>query len=76
MAAGRFSRHGRIHEPLGSGKERIGQRMVLREVMSAWHSRQRRIHQRVETSSPIHHKKRASILSVLETPQWQEMITW
>ena len=62
--------------PLGKGKERVGQRMVWREVLRAWHLRQRRIHQRGETSIPIHQKKRAIILTVRETPKWQEVVAW
>ena len=50
--------------------------MVWREVLRAWHLRQGWIHQRAEISIPMHQKKRASMLTVRETPRWQEVVAW
>ena len=50
--------------------------MVWREVLRAWHLRQGWIHQRAEISIPMHQKKRASMLTVRETPRWQEVVSW
>ena len=62
--------------PLGESKERAGQRMVWRGVLRAWHLRHRRIHQLAERFIPMHQKKRATMLIVLETPRWQEVVAW
>lgn len=62
--------------PLGKGSERVGQRVVWREVLRTCHLRQQRTHQLAETSIPIHQKKRASIPTVLETTKWQEVAEW
>ena len=62
--------------PLGKGKERVGQRMVWLEVLRAWDLMQRWIHRRAETSMPIHQKKRVRMLTVRETPKWQQVVAW
>ena len=54
----------------GKGRERMGQRIVCR------HLRQRRIHQRVETSMPTHQKKRARMPTVRVSPRWRELVAW
>ena len=48
--------------------------MVWREVLRAWHVRQRLIYQRAEMSKPIHQNKRASMLTDRETLKWQESV--
>ena len=60
----------------GKGMERIGHRIVWREVFRTWHLRQRRAHHLVQTSIPTHQYKRSSILSVRVTPRWQEASAW